>query len=155
MRCRFTIVDGVATCRNCGQQVKTKQTNPKKVRAECIRPNPEDPPFEQEGETEKEKKKRLKHRPPTFLQKLKNFTVAAISHVIKGMPTCSQEEIDKRLQICKACPLNYFEVSPDNPDVGVCNHRKCGCNINKEDKFLNKLGHKNQSCPEGFWGPID
>ena len=56
---------------------------------------------------------------------------------------CSEEQIDARLAICNTC-----EFYKDNS----CLH--CGCVIVRESNYMNKLAHKEQSCPINKWGPI-
>lgn len=80
---------------------------------------------------------------PNLLLKASNFTVAAISHFLKGNPTCTQEEIDQRFTICKSCKL-FTGVA--------CAHKRCGCNINDQQIYLNKLAWKDQACPLEKWG---
>lgn len=89
---------------------------------------------------------------PPLYKRLANFSVAAISHVLAGMPTCTQEQIDVRLGACQACPL--FKPSKSDPDKGVCTHSSCGCTAGREAKFLNKLAWSDQQCPLGKWPAI-
>ncbi len=80
-----------------------------------------------------------RHENPSFLKRLTNFTVALAEHVKNGSPTCSQEVINERLAICAKC--SYFN--------GVaCRHKNCGCNVNKQKKFFNKLSWADQKCPD-------
>ena len=97
-------------------------------------------------EVEEEKKERYEERleSPSLSRKFKNFTVGAIKHIAKGMPTCTQEEIDERLEICRGC--KWFRG-------GSC--LKCGCACNNNKKFLNKLAWADQKCPIGKWGKIE
>lgn len=90
---------------------------------------------------------------PSMLEKLANFAKALGKHVSEGMPTCTQEEVDYRLSICKLCKL--FVASQDDPNRGFCKHKACGCNISKIVKFLNKLAWADQKCPLNKWGPIE
>jgi len=83
-------------------------------------------------------------KPPSLARRLKNFTVSAIGHAVKGMPTCTQEEIDERMSICQGC--RYFSNSR-------C--VKCGCACNNNKKFLNKLAWADQECPVGKWAKIE
>jgi hypothetical protein len=78
-----------------------------------------------------------------WLEKAKNFAVASAKHVAAGMPTCSDEEIIRRHDICMGC-----EFFKDNS----CG--KCGCPISRDKKFISKLAWADQSCPVGKWGPI-
>ena len=77
-----------------------------------------------------------------WLEKAKNFAVASAQHVAAGMPTCSDEEIIRRHDICMGC-----EFFKDNS----CG--KCGCPISRDKKFISKLAWADQSCPVGKWGP--
>lgn len=84
---------------------------------------------------------------PPLVNKLINFSIATIKHIANGMPTCTQEEIDERLVICKQCPL--YKAYTEH--TGVCTHENCGCNIKDMQTFLNKLAWKDQKCPENKW----
>ena len=90
------------------------------------------------------KKKKEKIKSPSLSKRFKNFTVSAIKHIAKGMPTCTQEEIDERLEICKGCKWFNGESC-----------RKCGCVCNNNKKFLNKLAWADQKCPLDKWGKIE
>ena len=92
----------------------------------------------------KMKKKDEEVKEPSLIKKVKKFSVEAIKHAAKGSPTCTQEQIDARLKICKGC--KWFRSDR-------C--LKCGCACNKNKKFLNKLAWADQSCPVGKWGPIE
>jgi hypothetical protein len=81
--------------------------------------------------------------PPSLLTKAANFTVAAIGHAMKGNPTCSQEQIDERLEICQAC--EFFASNS-------C--QKCGCSVSRDAKYLNKLAWADQECPVGKWQAV-
>tara|TARA_Y100000004_G_C8790652_1_gene359087 strand:- start:26 stop:289 length:264 start_codon:yes stop_codon:yes gene_type:complete len=72
------------------------------------------------------------------------FSIAAIKHACRGMPTCTQEQINERLKICKSCP--HFTGN------GCA---KCGCNCGGKPKFLNKLAWADQECPIGKWERLD
>jgi hypothetical protein len=85
-------------------------------------------------------------KPPLF-KRLASFTVAAISHAIKGNPTCTQEEIDERLSICRGC--EKFIPDKENKDLGAC--AECGCTTGREEKYLNKLAWADQKCPLDKW----
>lgn len=78
---------------------------------------------------------------PSFLEKVKNFAVAAAEHVAAGMPMASDEEILRRHDICRAC-----EFLKDN----ACT--KCGCPIVRERQYVSKLSWADQECPIGKWG---
>jgi hypothetical protein len=57
---------------------------------------------------------------------------------------CSQQDIEKRLSICKQC--NYYKDD-------AC--MLCGCHIVREKNYKNKLANKHANCPDGRWGPIN
>lgn len=79
---------------------------------------------------------------PSGLKKAENFGKAVVKHVFSGSERASQEEIDRRYEICKECPLFRDEI---------CNHNSCGCNVSNKQKFLNKLAWKDQQCPLDKW----
>lgn len=89
---------------------------------------------------------------PPLYKRLSNFTAAAIGHVLKGCPTCSDEQITARLAVCQACPL--FKPSAEDSGKGVCTHEKCGCGIGRGGAFLRKLAWQDQQCPLGKWRAI-
>ncbi len=86
---------------------------------------------------------------PSPARKLLNFSLAAIRHIVEGMPTCTQQEIDERLAACQACDL--YIPNRENPEVGVCSHKHCGCAVMREAKFVSKLAWRDQKCPLGKW----
>ena len=86
---------------------------------------------------------------PSAPRKLANFTLAAITHFAAGAPTCSQEEIDARYNTCRACEL--YLPDKDNPEVGTCTHKKCGCQVTRVQGFVSKLAWRDQDCPIGKW----
>lgn len=53
---------------------------------------------------------------------------------------CSQEEVERRFSICKAC--EFFQ---NNSCI------KCGCRIVRNREFKNKLLWKNEQCPLNKW----
>ena len=129
--CEYEVMaPGEFKCKHCGDPVRAPQTDPTRVYRECTVENNYIPP----------------HwigliapmRGPTIVRRLSNFTVAAIGHYLKGSPTCSQEQIDERLAICKQCPLFNGKI---------CTHEKCGCNVKDTRGYLNKLAWADQQCP--------
>lgn len=89
---------------------------------------------------------------PSFGKLLVNFSRDAIAHFVNGSPTCTEEQINGRIEICHACEL--FRVDKDNPDVGICTHEKCGCNMGREQKFLNAVAWADKECPLKKWTAI-
>src|SRR3990167_1247138 len=65
--------------------------------------------------------------PPPLLTRLAHFAVAAAAHAVKGNPTVTEEVMQERLAICRACPL--FKVLDPEKNTGVCTHQSCGCTI--------------------------
>jgi hypothetical protein len=81
---------------------------------------------------------------PTWLEKARNFAIATAKHVAAGMPTCSDEEILRRHDICMGC--EFYQNS-------ACT--KCGCPVKRDRQFISKLAWADQSCPVGKWGPVE
>lgn len=96
----------------------------------------------------KMKKKQSQNKEPSLGQKAVNFAKAAIEHAKAGNPTVSEEKMKERLAICKACPL--FKPN-DNKAGGVCTHSSCGCGIQDNLNYLNKIAWADQECPTGLW----
>lgn len=87
---------------------------------------------------------------PGIVQKAKNFTKAIVSHVLAGMPKASDEVIEQRFSICKAC--QWFKADIDDPEQGICKQVHCGCSIKSVGRTgLNKLALANEACPIGKW----
>jgi hypothetical protein len=118
-------------CRRCGLEIRTAES-PKRIHARC------------RGSSRKPFAKASIVKPSLAMRAF-NFTVAAIAHVARGAPSCTQQQIDTRLAICRACPLF---------DGSICRHADCGCRIGQQRKFLNKLAWADQSCPLGKWAAI-
>jgi hypothetical protein len=81
---------------------------------------------------------------PGFLEKVKNFAVAATGHVAAGMPMASDEEIIRRHDICLGC-----EHLQDN----ACT--QCGCPISRVRGYVSKLSWADSECPAGKWGKAE
>ena len=105
-------------CRRCRRRTKPTILGAEFVRFDCLAPP----------------------AAPGLLGKLSRFALAWISHVTAGSPTCSQAQIDARLNICRGC--EFFQID-------TC--QRCGCRVTSESRFLNKLGWADQECPEGKW----
>jgi hypothetical protein len=88
---------------------------------------------------------------PNWIQQATNFTKATKQFIQNNFRKCTEEEIASRLEICKTCEL----YEPKSENAGICNHVSCGCNLNKERVFLNKLAHANQECPLKKWTRIE
>jgi hypothetical protein len=83
---------------------------------------------------------------PSLLQKAANFGTAAAQHVAAGAPMASEAEVQRRHDICTACP--HF----DGKACGLC-----GCPVQRERKWLSKLSWADQKCPDEppRWGPVE
>lgn len=86
---------------------------------------------------------------PSIAQKAVNFARAAVIHAAAGNPIVSKDVIKQRLDICKTCPL--FKPN-SNQAGGVCTHSSCGCGIQDNLNYLNKIAWADQECPTGLWG---
>lgn len=80
---------------------------------------------------------------PSFSQRVKNFAKSFVDHATAGFPTCTDEQIIQRHNICTGC--EFFKEN-------TCS--KCGCHLTRNKQFLSKLAWADQSCPIGKWGPI-
>lgn len=80
---------------------------------------------------------------PGFLEKVKNFAVAAAGHVAAGMPLCDDEEIIRRHDICLGC---------EHLVNSACN--LCGCPVSRVAGYVSKLSWADQECPAGKWGKV-
>jgi hypothetical protein len=78
---------------------------------------------------------------PGFLEKVRNFAIAAAGHVAAGMPMASDEEIIRRHDICLGC-----EHLVDN----ACT--QCGCPVVRLRGYVSKLSWADSECPVGKWG---
>ena len=95
------------------------------------------------------KHKQAENKPPSLMQKVTNFAVAATAHAAAGNPTVTKEVMQERLAICRSCPL----FKPNGNQVGgVCTHESCGCNIQDNLNYLNKIAWADQECPIKQWG---
>ena len=86
---------------------------------------------------------------PDLLQKIKNFTRAATGHLANGNPTVTEEQLKRRLEICKSCVL--FKPLQDGLG-GTCMHNSCGCSIKDTLDYMNKIAWADQECPVSKWG---
>jgi uncharacterized paraquat-inducible protein A len=74
--------------------------------------------------------------------KIVTFLKALVWHIWLGFPKSSQNEINRRLDICKSCDM----FDKKNSQCLVC-----GCNINNKKIFMNKLAWADQHCPIDKW----
>lgn len=86
---------------------------------------------------------------PSIVQMAKNAAQAGIDEakaIAKQEPPATQEEIDRRMEICRTCEFytpNIPELSEDKKKQNRC--VKCGCFMN----FKTKL--RSAHCPVGKW----
>lgn len=86
---------------------------------------------------------------PSTLRRIGNFSIASVKHMLRGLPTCSQEQIDARIaEGCEQCPGGFYKD-------GVCHHPKCGCPMNKQQAFILAVAWKDKTCPIGAWKEVD
>jgi hypothetical protein len=80
---------------------------------------------------------------PGLLKKARTLTSAVFDWAKAGFPMATQEQIDARLALCKACefwePNGYLHL-------GKC--KKCGCSGAK-------LNLATSTCPEGKWNAVN
>lgn len=79
--------------------------------------------------------------------RIKTFLKSFWFHVWSGCPKSTQEEINKRFSICNDSCDMY------NKEHGIC--MMCGCNVNQNKIFMNKLAWADQECPLGKWSKIE
>jgi hypothetical protein len=73
---------------------------------------------------------------PEIFTLAKNFGHSVVNHLADGMKKVSEEEFNKRLDICKKC---------DKFDDKSVRCKQCGC-------FLNiKASWNSEKCPLGLW----
>lgn len=95
--CNFEIIDGIRKCTHCGYITKIMSG---RVFREC-------------------KSTTAVSNPPTLVERLQNLNKTGEEWVAKGNPVPNEEEVQRRLTICKACPLF---------SNGTCT--LCTCNMN-------------------------
>jgi len=76
-----------------------------------------------------------------------NFTVAAIAHLFNGVPSCTQEQIDVRIALCREC--SFYKAVSEN--FGYCTHKDCGCGVTDKKAFISKIAWADQHCPIKKW----
>jgi hypothetical protein len=80
-----------------------------------------------------------------IIYKISTFIKSLYFHIGAGLPKSTQEQIDYRYSICVSC--DQFNTKKSECYI-------CGCNINKQKIFLNKLAWADQECPLGKWEKI-
>jgi len=98
MNCNFQIIDGIRKCTECGYVTKVMEG---RVFRECKTPTVSE------------------SKPPTFIQRLQNLNRTGEEWAAQGNPVPNEAEVQRRLDICKSCPLF---------SNGTCT--LCTCNMN-------------------------
>ncbi len=75
---------------------------------------------------------------PSLLQRAGSFLRSSANYVIRGMPQVSEEEYQRRVNICQACEFYRDE-----------NCLKCGCRL--LGKIVAKCRWATETCPVGKW----
>ena len=75
---------------------------------------------------------------PELLQRVANFFKATGEHLVSGAKICSDDEIARRIEVCRSC--DRFDKLRSWCTV-------CGCPISESQRFLSKLAWAEQSCP--------
>lgn len=89
---------------------------------------------------------------PGLFKKVVNFSRAATSHLVKGSPQATDEQVAERFAICQEC-VEYFK--PTSEGQGRCTHPSCGCPLKPVGLTgRNKLRWADQACPIGRWKAI-
>lgn len=78
----------------------------------------------------------------TLLLKIITFLRSLFWHCYAGFPKSTIQQINDRMNICETCEML-------DKKYNQC--LICGCNINREKKFMNKLAWADQECPLGKW----
>lgn len=93
---------------------------------------------------EKDYQKKCKVQELTLVDKATNYVKSTTKHVVEGAKLVSQEEIDRRFAICKACPLFKRGKTEDS---GNC--KLCSCALNSTRSHIsNKLARESEKCPD-------
>lgn len=77
-----------------------------------------------------------------MFKKILNFTKSFTNHIKNGSPKSSQKVINARYSICLGC--SSFDKENDECSV-------CGCNVNNQKIFMNKLAWEDSKCPLNKW----
>jgi hypothetical protein len=77
--------------------------------------------------------------PPTFSQKIKNFSKAVYRHAWDRLRYVPENIYKSRLKKCEVCPYRQEHV---------CMHKSCGCDLTI------KASWNSETCPIGEWEEI-
>lgn len=83
-----------------------------------------------------------KENPTTLAEKVGNFGMAALAYATDGFKNVTEEEYQRRLEICKGCPL--VQIAGETMKCGAC-----GCTLNGD--ILAKARWRTQECPQKKW----
>jgi hypothetical protein len=122
MKCEFVTFDGMHfKCKNCGVQLRFTEYQHSAPVFVC--------------------KNNLKSTTELgFLQKIKNFAKATLTHLLLGSPMCDDNTIKLRYNICKQC--EHFSNNS-------C--KLCGCPLKQQRNYISKLAWADQKCPIEKW----
>ena len=124
--CDFTTIDNIVyECKNCGKRITVHDEYSTAPILLC-----------------QNSLKRDKDQ-VSFVKKIKNFGAAVVNHMVSGFPTCTEEQIIKRHNICRSC-----EFMKKN----TCT--KCGCPLIRNKVYVSKLAWADQECPIGKWTKV-
>lgn len=96
----------------------------------------------------------IRPSPPNLVKRAVNFGKAAYNHIVTGRYHCSDDEKERRFNICSSNKCGLFIKQNEN-EPGVCSHKSCGCFIRNRGKFLDKLSWAESKCPVGLWGAAE
>lgn len=77
---------------------------------------------------------------PSLIKQAQTFTTAVVRHVAGGMPQASDDERERRMEICRGCPAFTGGEDPR------CS--ECGCYLKIKTSWAL------ESCPQNKWGPV-
>ena len=80
------------------------------------------------------------HVVPSLPNQAKNFITSVVRHVAGGMPQASDDERERRMEICRGCPAFTGGEDPR------CS--ECGCYLKIKTSWAL------ESCPQNKWGPV-
>lgn len=85
----------------------------------------------------------MNHDLPPWWKRLWHLAVAVVRHVADGCRRRTEDEVSFLFEThCAGC--EFFDGS-------VCRHKDCGCNVNGEQQFWNKLAWRSEHCPIKKW----
>lgn len=95
--------------------------------------------------------------PMNIIRRAGHYVASTTKWVSSGAHLRSDEEVDRIVKICEACPEGYFKE-------GVCTHKSCGCHVMSTqgekmtlfgvllgEGMINKIRRTTEHCPIGEW----